>query len=121
MTSSFTNLVLAARFLGLIEQPQRYRELCERLSRTAFELIYEHLGALAQVAQAPFKRALFLGTGALFGAAREAALKMLEMTAGGVTTLSRPTLGLRHGPMSYVHEDTLVVCFLSSDRTLQSV
>ena len=29
-------------------------------------------------------------------------------------------LGLRHGPMSYAHEDTLVVCFLSSHPTLQA-
>ncbi len=44
---------------------------------------------------------------------------MLEMTAGRVTTMSETYLGVRHGPMSYVHEDTLVVCFLSSDPTLR--
>jgi tagatose-6-phosphate ketose/aldose isomerase len=120
MTSSFTNLVLAARFLGLIEERPRYRALCESLSRTGSELIYQNLGTLAQVAQAPFNRVVFLGTGARFGAAREAALKMLEMTAGRVTTLPETYLGLRHGPMSYVHDDTLVVCFLSSDATLRA-
>jgi tagatose-6-phosphate ketose/aldose isomerase len=120
MTSSFTNLVLAARFLGLLEQPERYRTICEQLSRTASDLIYEHLGTLAEVAKAPFRRALFLGSGARFGAAREASLKMLEMTAGRVNTMCETYLGLRHGPMSYVHKDTLVVCFLSSHPTLQA-
>jgi hypothetical protein len=34
------------------------------------------------VAKAPFRRVLFLGGGSHFAGAREAALKMLEMTAG---------------------------------------
>ena len=120
MTSSFTNLVLGARFLGLLENPERYRMICQALSRIASELIQERCGDLADLAKASFKRVLFLGSGARFGAAREAALKMLEMTAGRVTTMSETYLGLRHGPMSYVHEDTLVVCFLSSDLTLRA-
>jgi tagatose-6-phosphate ketose/aldose isomerase len=82
-------------------------------------VIHENIGVLAGVAKASFKRAVFLGSGCRFGAAREAALKMLEMTAGRVTTLCETYLGLRHGPMSYIHEDTLVVCFLSSDPMLR--
>jgi D-galactosamine 6-phosphate deaminase/isomerase len=120
MTSSFTNLVLGARFLGLLENPERYRIICQALSRIASELIQERCGDLADVAKAPFKRVLFLGSGARFGAAREAALKMLEMTAGRVTTMSETYLGVRHGPMSYVNDDTLVVSFLSSDPTLRA-
>ena len=118
MTSSFTNLVLAARYLGLSAGPDRYGEICEALSGIAGRLIEEHLGTFAKIGKEPFKRALFLGSGASFGAARESALKMLEMTAGRVTTMSETYLGVRHGPMSYVHEDTLVVCFLSSDPTV---
>jgi tagatose-6-phosphate ketose/aldose isomerase len=117
MTSSFTNMVLAARFLGLREQPQRYQSICDRLSEIALSLIRDQMGGLSTVAKSPFQRAVFLGTGSRFGAAREAALKMLEMTGGRVSTMSETYLGLRHGPMSYVHADTLVVCFLSSDST----
>ncbi len=120
MTSSFTNLVLGARFLGLLDHPDRYRLICKQLSEVAAEFIHSHFGALAEGAKAPFRRALFLGSGSRFGAAREAALKMLEMTAGRVATLSETYLGLRHGPMSYVHDDTLVVCFLSSDPTFRA-
>ena len=120
MTSSFTNLVLAARSLGLARRSEQFQSICEQLSRIASALIHEHLGDLAEVAKAPFKRALFLGSGSRFGGAREAALKMLEMTAGRVTTMCETYLGVRHGPMSYVHDDTLVVCFLSSDPTLRA-
>ena len=45
---------------------------------------------------------------------------MLEMTAGQVTAICETYLGLRHGPMSYVHEDTLIVSFLSSEPTLRA-
>src|SRR6266566_2037462 len=120
MTSSFTNLVLAARFLGLVEQPETYRAICERLSILGGQLLNTHFDTLSRVAGARFQRAVFLGSGSRFGAAREAALKMLEMTAGRVTTLCETYLGLRHGPMSYVDKDTLVVCFLSSDPTIRA-
>jgi tagatose-6-phosphate ketose/aldose isomerase len=120
MTSSFTNLVLGARFLRLADQPERYQAICEQLSQIAAELIQDHFGTLAQVAKAPFKRALFLGSGSRFGATREAALKILEMTAGRVTAMCETYLGLRHGPMSYVHEDMLVVCLLSSDPIVRA-
>src|ERR1700693_4339278 len=120
MTSSFTNLVLAARVLGLLEEREAYRTLCERLSNVAGQLINTHFDTLSRLAGVRFQRAVFLGSGSRFGAAREAALKMLEMTAGRVTTLCETYLGLRHGPMSYVHKDTLVVCFLSSDPTVRA-
>src|SRR5690348_18490943 len=45
---------------------------------------------------------------------------MLEMTAGSVATLCDSYLGFRHGPMSFAHSDTLIVCFLSSDPLLRA-
>jgi tagatose-6-phosphate ketose/aldose isomerase len=120
MTSSFTNLLLAVRFLGMLERTNEYRTLCERLSEIASELLRSKLDVLARVAAADFRRAVFLGSGSRFADAREAALKMLELTAGRVTTVCETYLGLRHGPMSYVHDDTLIVCLLSSDRTIRA-
>ena len=101
MTSSFTNLVLSARFLGLLEIPDRYQAICERSSAIASYILAEHFGRVASRAKAPFKRAVFLGSGARFAAAREASLKMLEMTSGRVATLCETFLGLRHGPMRF--------------------
>jgi tagatose-6-phosphate ketose/aldose isomerase len=120
MTSSFTNLLLAARFLGMLDRPDGYRELCERLSRITQELIRSNFDTLAKIAATDFRRAVFLGSGSRFAAAREAALKMLELTAGRVTTLCETYLGFRHGPMSYVQDDTLIVCNLSCDATIRA-
>ena len=120
MTSSFTNLVIAAQSLGFLNVPKLYQEKCRQLSTIASRLIETHLGAIATAARSNFKRIVFLGTGAKFGAAREAALKMLEMTAGKVTAMPETYLGLRHGPMSFVHADTLIVCFMSSEATARA-
>jgi tagatose-6-phosphate ketose/aldose isomerase len=117
MTSSFTNLVLAARFLGLTEQPDLYRTICHRAATIATEILASQFDRLAEIAESGFERVVFLGSGARYGGCREAALKMLEMTAGKVTSLCETYLGLRHGPMSYIDKETLVVGFLSSDPT----
>jgi tagatose-6-phosphate ketose/aldose isomerase len=47
--------------------------------------------------------------------AKEASLKILEMTAGRTTAINETFLGVRHGPMSFLRSDTLVFCVLSSD------
>jgi len=120
MTSSFTNLVLSARSLGAVGNGQAYRATCAKLSSIAAEVLRSHIGTLASVARSGFKRAVYLGSGSRFGAARESALKMLEMTAGAVATLRDSFLGFRHGPMSFAHPDTLIVCFLSSDPLLRA-
>ncbi len=120
MTSSLTNMVLAARYLGLLQAPETYRHICERLSLACRELLLTSFDALSEVAAKPFHRVVFLGSGSRWGAARESALKMLEMTGGRVGTMAETWLGLRHGPMSYIGEHTLVVCFLSSDPVLRA-
>ena len=49
------------------------------------------------------------------GAAIESSLKVLELTGGRVMSFAESFLGLRHGPLSAIDDDTLVVGFLSSD------
>ena len=120
MTSSFTNLLLAARFMSMWKKPDEYAQLCKRTSSIAEKLINGNFDILAGISKSKFQRVVFLGTGPGFGAAREAALKMLEMTAGRVTTLCETYLGFRHGPMSYVQQETLIVAFLSSNSVLRA-
>src|SRR5713226_258058 len=120
MTSSFTNLLLAARFLGMLEHQDEYRKLCQAVSQITQELILSNFDTLAKIAAREFRRAVFLGSGSRFAASREAALKMLELTSGRVTTICETYLGFRHGPMSYVQDDTLIVCHLSSDPTMRA-
>jgi tagatose-6-phosphate ketose/aldose isomerase len=120
MTSSFTNLALALRFIGMLEKTDGYFRLCTGLSEIAKEVIATNFDTLAKIGGMNFERVVFLGTGSRLAASREAALKMLEMTAGRVTTLCETYLALRHGPMSYINEKTLIVGFLSSNPILRA-
>jgi tagatose-6-phosphate ketose/aldose isomerase len=120
MTSSFTNMVLASSFLGSLSTPGQYIALVRELAQKADELLTTHFDTLAAVARRDFHRAVFLASGSRLGAARESALKMVEMTAGNVTAMSETYLGLRHGLMSAVHANTLIVCFLSSQPLVRA-
>lgn len=120
MTSSFTSLVIAARALGLLSTPDRYRALCGQFSSVFQSVLDRYVGPLAALVESKFDRAVFLGSGSNAAAAKEAALKMLEMTAGRVGALAETYLGLRHGPMSYLNPQALVVCFLSSETRVRA-
>ena len=72
--------------------------------------------AAAKLAKSGFTRVCFLGSGALMATAAESALKVQELTAGRVFTMSQSFLGLRHGPLSFLDRQTLVVAYLASDE-----
>ena len=115
MTSSFTNMVLAGRLLGMTDDLPRYRAAARAVALLGGRLLVEHADTLADVARGGYRSAVYLGSGCRYGSAREGALKMLEMTAGGVKTFPETFLGLRHGPMCAIDESALVVCFVSAD------
>jgi tagatose-6-phosphate ketose/aldose isomerase len=115
MTSSFTNMTLAARALGLLGRREAIERLSDDLADAGKYLLSHHSATIKNVAEGPFRRAVFLASGCRFGAARESALKMLEMNAGCIPTMAETYLELRHGPMCLVNRETLVVCFLACD------
>ncbi|MGH8160153.1 MAG: SIS domain-containing protein [Rhodanobacter sp.] len=119
MTSSFTNLLLAGA--GLV-QPKGgdATALVIELARSVRRVFDEQADALAAIARRDFGKAVYLGSGGALGAARESALKMLEMTGGAVITMAETYLGLRHGPMSSLDGQTLVVGFLSPDPAVRA-
>ncbi len=73
----------------------------------------------AELARQNYRKACMVGSGPLRAVARESALKLLELTAGKTLTMSESPLGLRHGPMAALDEDTLFVCFLSGNKRVQ--
>jgi tagatose-6-phosphate ketose/aldose isomerase len=115
MTSSFTNMVLAGRMLASLDAPETYVATADALADAAAHLLEHDADRIADAAAQPFASVVFLASAARVGAAREASLKLLEMTEGRVRTLAETFLGLRHGPMSTVHADTLIAGFLSSN------
>lgn len=110
MTSSFTCMLLAA---ALVFEAIQARTVA-RLARSA-ELLLQQMPACAQrLVASRFERVIYLGSNELLGLAREAALKLLELSDGRIVTLAESTLGFRHGPKSMVDRKTLVVVMLSN-------
>jgi tagatose-6-phosphate ketose/aldose isomerase len=62
----------------------------------------------------------FLGSGTLRATAAESALKVQELTAGRIFTMSESFLGLRHGPLSFIDNKTLVVAYVATDAQTRS-
>lgn len=120
MTSSFTNLALSASFLGTVDSAAAFVESADRLGAAARALLKSWPDRLAAFTSGDVRRVVFLGSGCCFGAAHEGALKVLEMTAGGLATMAETFLGVRHGPMTFIDQHTLVLCFLSSDPLVRA-
>lgn len=110
MTSSFTTMLLTAlAIFDLSMPPGDVPALTARLARQLD-------AALPRLPSTPIpERAVFLGAGPLAFAAREAALKVMELSAGQIPALWDSTLGFRHGPKSFVTGDTAITLFLSPD------
>ncbi|MBI3697197.1 MAG: tagatose-6-phosphate ketose isomerase [Acidobacteria bacterium] len=112
MTSSFTNLVLAGLSLA---EPRAMIRVLPLLCAGAAQVLAEHEATARRLAANRPARMVVLASAPLAGAAHEASLKVLEMTAGRVTPLVETYLSLRHGPMSFLDAKTVVLCFVSSD------
>lgn len=114
MTSSLSCMLLAA--LSVFDRapwPRRIERL-QQLAELAREGLAQWDAPVAALAQRPFNRVIYLASGPLEALAREAALKVLELTAGRVLALANTPLGFRHGPKSTLDGDTLVVVMRSN-------
>ena len=115
MTSSFSNMVVAGQCLANLENLKAYGPTLEALVVAARKFLPAAALLAEQVVAEGFSKICFLGTGALQGVAVESALKVLELTAGRIVTFSESFLGVRHGPLSAIDDETLVVGFVSGD------
>jgi tagatose-6-phosphate ketose/aldose isomerase len=117
MTSSFSNMAVAGQALGYLDHLDEYATSLLHLTASAQSLLPRAADSAAKLAKSGFTRVCFLGSGALMATAAESALKVQELTAGGIFTMSQSFLGLRHGPLSFLDRQTLVVAYLASDET----
>lgn len=115
MTSSFSSMVVAGQYLASLKDTARFAGIVEQMAKAGEKIMSEYSGALADVCQQDFGRAVFLGSNTLYGCAKECHLKLQEETDGKVVGKFDTFLGLRHGPEAVVHDDTLVVYLMSED------
>lgn len=116
MTSSFSNMVIVAHALAHYRTLTTYGSIVEKLAASGSTVLPAAMSLCERTVDEKFTRVCFLGSGPLKGAAIESGLKVVELTGGRVIGLTESFLGLRHGPLSAVDRDTLVVGFLSADH-----
>ncbi|MEP6466513.1 MAG: SIS domain-containing protein [Parafilimonas sp.] len=116
MTGSYSSMLLTGLMMAYINQKQKIKEQLELITQAAENILLNDASTLKDIAEKDFKRAVFLGSGSLFGTATEAALKLQELTDGKIICKEDTYLGLRHGPKAVINEDTLVVYFFSNNE-----
>ena len=109
MTSRFSAMLLTA--LAVFDRSGTDIDVLEPMAQilqTARPRFYAAVPARPE-------RAVFVGKGPLAYAAREAALKVMDPSAGATPALWGSTLGFRHGPKSFGTDGTLITVFVSSE------
>ncbi|UJJ57234.1 SIS domain-containing protein [Rhodanobacter denitrificans] len=114
MTSSFSCMMYAvvAALLPAGTMDGRIGAIAGATGR----VIGESLPLLHELALGRYDRVVYLGSGVLQGLAREASLKLGELTNGAVATCFDSPLGFRHGPKTFITGRTLVMVFVSNDE-----
>jgi tagatose-6-phosphate ketose/aldose isomerase len=120
MTSAFSNMVIFGHCLAHHGAPDGYEPILLKLVAAAKNFLPRAADYAAGLAKEEYRKACFIASGPLRAAARESALKLLELTAGKTLTMSESALGLRHGPMAALDHDTLLVSFLSGSKSVQA-
>lgn len=115
MTSSFTNMVVAGQCLANLEDLSRFGDVLGQIADAGARFLPLAADTAALITTLGCTRACFIGSETLRAVADESALKVVELTAGRVTTLAESALGLRHGPMSSLDGQTVLAAFVSND------
>ncbi|MBL7698501.1 MAG: SIS domain-containing protein [Chitinophagaceae bacterium] len=116
MTGSFTSMLLTGLLISQMDSIHELKKHVDLLASYAEKIITEYTPALKKVAQMDFDRVVVLGSGPLQGAAREAHLKIQELSAGKVICTCDSFLGVRHGPRAVISPTTLLIYLFSNNE-----
>jgi tagatose-6-phosphate ketose/aldose isomerase len=109
MTSSFSTMLYTA--LSLFDVPCNFESRMKALAAQLTVLLPTYAEKAGEIPS----RVAYIGSGPMVFAAREASLKVLELSSGAIPTIWDSALGFRHGPKSFLTENTNIVQFQSPD------
>ena len=115
MINSFSCMLLAGILSFSRDNSEVIDEMGEIISIAEKEL-NEKYPEIKKLAEEDHKRIVVLGSGILKGLAEELSLKIMELSAGKVVSVSNTTLGFRHGPKAIVNEETIVFELVNQDE-----
>lgn len=114
MTGSFSCMTLAALLVFDTMADENKGKIVKQISEMG-ESVIKREADIQKLVNIDFDRIVYIGSGALGGLAQEARLKILELTAGKVAALFDTSMGLRHGPKSFLDNKTIVFDFVSNN------
>ena len=114
MTGSFSCMSLMALLVFDTLTDEKKEHIVNQIAQMGKSVIdrEEEIQSLVDI---DFNRITYIGSGSLGGLAEETRLKILELTAGEVAALFDTSMGLRHGPKSFLDKKTIVFDFVSND------
>ena len=113
MTSSFSCMMYAT--LVAFSKPGAFDGRIGAVAQSVRRVLQESQHVAQELARGNYERVVYLGSGPFQGLAREATLKLGELTNGAIATCFDSPLGFRHGPKTFVNARTLVLAFVSND------
>lgn len=116
MTSSVSCMSIATWCVFHYQEMEQYGKYVDALAKSAAEQMDGLAESARQIAKEKYRRIIWLGTGALKGLAREAAVKSMELSNGYVHAGYDGAAAFRHGPKTVINEETLTVHFLSENK-----
>ncbi|TGY41662.1 SIS domain-containing protein [Clostridium sartagoforme] len=117
MTSSFTNMYLAAYLCFNLDKLDEKSTVINSISSATQAFLDKGFEIASNIVdEFAFDRIVYLGSNVLKGISQESSLKMLELTAGKTVAVFDTPLGFRHGPKSIIDDSTLTVVYVSDDE-----
>lgn len=117
MTSSFTNMYLAAYLCFNLDKLNEKSTIISDICSSTQNFLDNGFKVVEKiVSEYNFERIVYLGSNTLKGISQESSLKMLELTAGNTVAVFDTPLGFRHGPKSIIDNSTLTVVYVSNDE-----
>ena len=114
MTGSFSCMSLMALLVFDTLTNEKKENIVSQIAQMGKSVI-EREDEIQSLVDIDFNRITYIGSGSLGGLAEETRLKILELTAGEVAALFDTSMGLRHGPKSFLDKKTIVFDFVSND------
>jgi len=119
-TRSFASMLIVVQTIAALISGQSEAQVQEKLIATVTRLLSNYAPLAKQLGEdRQIERFFFLGSGALYGIANEAMLKMKEMSLSYSEAFHM--LEFRHGPMSMVNEHALVVGAITEEAAPQEI
>jgi putative tagatose-6-phosphate ketose/aldose isomerase len=115
MTSSFSCMLLSGILAFSKNSEEVIEEMLKIIDIAEKELKNKYI-EIKEIAEQEHKRIVVLGSGILKGLAQELSLKVMELSAGKIVSVSNTTLGFRHGPKAIVNNETIVFELINQDE-----